>query len=131
MTTKRLVDMSKVTYHPWSMPKPLVWLHGEVKTLPLSREARVETGTLLRRLQEGEVLEMPLSRPMPGIARHCHELRTDDSRTGRSWRLVYRVDRDAMVVGGVFPKTTQRTPRRILEACRVRFRRYDLSAGEE
>jgi phage-related protein len=120
-----------MTYHLESMAKPLVWLHGEVKTPPLSREARVETGTLLRRLQEGEILEMPLSRAMPGIGRHCHELRIDDSRTGRSWRLVYRVNRDAIVIGGFFPKTTQRTPRRMLEACRDRFRRYDLLAGEE
>jgi hypothetical protein len=30
--------------------KPLVWLHGEVKTPPFSKEARVEAGVLLRRL---------------------------------------------------------------------------------
>ena len=46
---------------------PLVWLHGEIKTPPFTREARVEAGTLLRRLQEGERLEMPHSRPMPSI----------------------------------------------------------------
>jgi hypothetical protein len=31
--------------------KPLVWLHGEVKTPPLSTAARIEAGVLLRRLQ--------------------------------------------------------------------------------
>jgi len=36
--------------------KPLVWLHGEVKTPPFSREARIEAGFLLRRLQDGEIL---------------------------------------------------------------------------
>ena len=36
--------------------KPLVWLHGEVKTPPFSRETRVEAGYLLRRLQAGEKL---------------------------------------------------------------------------
>jgi hypothetical protein len=30
--------------------KPLVWLHGEVKTPPLSAAARVEAGFLLRQL---------------------------------------------------------------------------------
>jgi hypothetical protein len=30
--------------------KPLVWLHGEVKTPPFSQEARLEAGYLLRRL---------------------------------------------------------------------------------
>jgi hypothetical protein len=34
--------------------RPLVWLHGEVKTPPFSRAARVEIGSLLRRVQRGE-----------------------------------------------------------------------------
>lgn len=35
--------------------KPLVWLHGEVKTPPLSQPARLEAGCLLRRLQKGKM----------------------------------------------------------------------------
>ena len=31
--------------------KPLVWLHGEIKTPPFSFVGRVEAGFLLRRLQ--------------------------------------------------------------------------------
>jgi hypothetical protein len=50
-----------------------VWLHGEIETPPFSQEARVEAGTLLRRLQEGEMLELPHSRPMPSIGKQCHE----------------------------------------------------------
>jgi hypothetical protein len=42
-------------------------VHGEIKTPPLSPEARIEAGLLLRRLQRGERLEMPHSRPMPVI----------------------------------------------------------------
>lgn len=34
--------------------KPLVWLHGQIKTPPFSAEARVEAGYLLGRLQQGE-----------------------------------------------------------------------------
>ena len=41
--------------------KPLVWLHGEVKTPPMSSPARVETGYLLRRLQSGELLSLPVN----------------------------------------------------------------------
>jgi len=37
--------------------KPLVWLHGKVKTPPFSRAARVEAGFLLRRLQNGDLLD--------------------------------------------------------------------------
>jgi hypothetical protein len=43
--------------------KLLVWLHGEVKTPPFSAQARIEAGTPLRRLQRGERLSMPASRP--------------------------------------------------------------------
>lgn len=40
---------------------------GELKTPPMSSDARVEGGMLLRRLQRGETLSMPESRPMPTI----------------------------------------------------------------
>ena len=58
--------------------KPLVWLHGEIKTPPFSVEARVETGVLLRRLQRGDRLSLPHSRPLPGLGPRCHELRIPD-----------------------------------------------------
>jgi len=31
--------------------KPLAWLHGEIKTPPMSQAARLEAGYLLRQLQ--------------------------------------------------------------------------------
>jgi hypothetical protein len=43
--------------------KPLVWLHGEVKSPPFSSGARVDTGVLLRRLQRG--VSSTESIPMP------------------------------------------------------------------
>ena len=58
--------------------KPLVWLHGEVRSPPFSDNARLEAGFLLRRLQQGEKLAMPQSRPMPSIGTRCHELRIND-----------------------------------------------------
>ena len=70
--------------------KPLAWLHGEIKTPPLSAEARIEAGLLLRRLQRGERLEMPRSRPMPSIGLRCHELRIREADV--TWRIIYRVD---------------------------------------
>jgi len=47
--------------------KPLIWLHGEIRTPPLSRNARLEAGFLLRKLQAGDNLALPHSRPMPSI----------------------------------------------------------------
>jgi phage-related protein len=109
--------------------KLLVWLHGEVKTPPFSAEARREAGRLLDKLQQGKMLSLPHSRPMPSIGPACHELRVVD--LNRSWRIIYRIDPDAILVGEVFNKTTVATPPRIIDACKRRFRLYDqLSGGE-
>lgn len=91
------------------MNRPLAWLHGEIKTPPFSKNARVEAGALLRRLQLGEVLSLPHSRPMPVIGARVHELRITDR--GVDWRIMYRADDDAVLVVDVFQKTT-RTRRR-------------------
>ena len=107
--------------------RPLVWLHGEVRTPPLTQQARIETGVLLRRIQQGEPLGMPVSRPMPSIGKRCHELRIVDEDS--SWRVVYRIDDDAIVIAEVFKKKTQATPKDVIEACQRRLRRYDDVVG--
>lgn len=107
--------------------KPLIWLHGEIRTPPFSAGARVETGTLLRLLQEGESLGMPHSRPMASIGAGCHELRIRDEN--RSWRIVYRLDRDAIIIAGVFAKTTRQTAMHDIQECRRRLRLYDQAKG--
>ena len=103
--------------------KPLVWLQGEIKTPPFSAEARIEAGTLLRLLQEGESLSLPHSRPMPSIGPRCHELRIRDE--SQNWRIIYRLDATVIVIVDIFAKTTQRTPPQTLELCRKRLRLYD------
>ena len=103
--------------------KPLGWLHGEVKTPPFSMEARREAGALLRRLQKVERLGMPHSEPMPEIGPRCHQLRITDETV--KWRIVYRLDPDAIVIAEVFKKKTRETPEDVIDVCRVRFRRYD------
>ena len=103
--------------------KPLVWLEGEIKTPPFSRAARLEAGFLLRRLQLGEQISLPQSRPMPTIGRRCHELRIQDESA--TWRIIYRVDRDGIVIADVFAKKTQRTPAAVIEKCQARLKTYD------
>lgn len=105
--------------------KPLVWLQTQVRTPPFSKEGRLEAGYLLRRLQRGDRLDMPESRPMPSIGTRVHELRITDGKTRSEWRIVYRVDGDAIVVVEVFRKTTQKTPKSIVDTCRARLRDYD------
>jgi phage-related protein len=102
--------------------KPLVWLKGEVKTPPFSNQARLEAGLLLRRLQQGQGLSLPHSRPMPAIGRQCHELRIGDR--DQTWRIAYHVAPDAIVILDVFSKKTQATPVQIVEVCQKRLAAY-------
>lgn len=103
--------------------KPLVWLHGEVRTPPFSTEARREAGFLLRSLQRGVKVGMPWSRPMPTIGPRCHELRVVDERV--TWRVIYRIDPDAIVIADVFAKKDRKTPQSVIDACKDRLKWYD------
>ncbi len=103
--------------------KILVRLRGEIKTPPFSEGARIEAGNLLSRIQNGESIGMPLSRPMPSIGARCHELRVRDE--GHSWRIIYRSDHDRILIVDVFAKTTRQTPRHIIDACQARLGAYD------
>ena len=103
--------------------KLLAWLHGEVRTPPFSKAARIEAGYLLRELQRGKPLSMPHSRPMPAVGPRCHELRVVDEEV--TWRIVYRIDPDAILIVEVFAKKTPQTPAPVLETCRRRLKEYD------
>lgn len=105
--------------------RPLVWLKGEVKTPPFTKAGRMEVGILLRRLQRGQLLTLPHSRPMPSIGPRCHELRVRDEQ--HNWRIMYRIDTDAILIADVFTKKTQETPEHVIDACRRRLRLYDQS----
>ena len=102
--------------------KPLVWLRGEIKTPRFSPEPRVEAGVLLRRLQRGEKLGMPQSRPMAAVGPGCHELRVPDRNV--AWRILCQVAPDAVVVLEVFQKKTRTTPKRVIEDARRQLEAY-------
>jgi phage-related protein len=103
--------------------KPVFFLDDGIKTPPLSGEARRESGGLLRRLQDGESLGMPHSRPMPSIGRGVHELRVRDGR--HNWRIIYRVETDIILVVLVFAKTTKATPKPMIDLARKRLADHD------
>jgi phage-related protein len=64
---------------------------------------------LPRQLQEGEKLSLPHSRPMPTIGRRCHEPRVTEKN--KTWRLVYFLDSDAIVILEVSEKKAPKTPK--------------------
>jgi phage-related protein len=103
--------------------KPLVWLHGEIKTPPFSSSARIEAGFLFRLLQMGDKLNMPRSKPMPSIGKNCHEIRINDENS--TWRIIYRIDNDAIIILEVFNKKTQQAPKKLIDVCKKRIKEYD------
>jgi phage-related protein len=107
--------------------KKLVWLSSLLATPPLSQEARVEAGYLLRRIQSGENIGMPHSRPMPTIGKGCHELRINDKNT--IWRIFYRIDSDFIVIPHWTTKKTQKTSQSDINLCQSRLTQYDSITG--
>jgi phage-related protein len=59
---------------------------------------------------------------MPAIGRQCHELRITDR--DQTWRIVYHITQDAIVILDVFSKKTQATPVRIVEVSQKRVAAY-------
>ncbi len=107
----------------------MVWLHGEVKTPPFTAAARLEAGVLLRRLQRGDKLALPHVRPMPVLGARCAELRIPDATV--TWRILYRLDADAVVIAAIFAKKTQATPATMLATAKARLRNYDeITTGD-
>ena len=107
--------------------KPLVWLHGEVKTPPFTPEGRQEVGILLRLLQEGERLGMPQAEPLPDVGPRCGALRVRDAE--HNWRIMYRVDTDAVLVVEVYAKKTRKIPDEVTERCKRRLKQYDAAVN--
>lgn len=72
-------------------------------------EIRADSADALARLQEGHLLSLPLSRPMPSIGRGVHELRLRD-RSG-IYRIVYYLAGAGRIhVLHAFKKKTRETP---------------------
>ena len=114
--------------HDQRTEKPLVWLHGEVKTPPFSAEGRQEAGMLLRLLQQGEKLAMPWAEPLPDVGIRCGALRVRDAE--HNWRIMYRIDADAVLILDVYPKKTRKIPDEVVRRCQNRLTRYDAAVKD-
>ena len=105
------------------VPKPLVWLHGEIKTPPFTGDGRQEAGMLLRQLQQGMPLGMPQAEPLPDVGKRCGALRVRDAQ--HNWRIMYRIDSDAVLILEVYAKKSRKIPDEVIERCQDRLQRYD------
>lgn len=77
---------------------------------------------LLRQLQRGDLIGMPLSRPMPSIGKACHELRIVDKT--KTWRVIYALHSQAIVVLHVFQKSTPQTPKAAIDLSKARLKEF-------
>ena len=107
--------------------KAVRFLACEIKSPPFSASARKAIGDMLRFVQDGKPLGLPHSRPLPIVGPGCHELRINDKTV--TWRAIYRVDTDAILVCAVFAKKTRSLPPKIITACRRRLAAYDAKGG--
>jgi phage-related protein len=71
---------------------------------------------------KGRKISLPHSRPMPVIGKSCHELRIIDKNV--TWRIIYHIGDDAIVILEVFTKKSKQTPKNIIEACTKRMKRF-------
>jgi phage-related protein len=60
---------------------------------------------------------------MSSIGARCHELRITD--TSATWRVIYRIDEDAIVLLEIFSKKAQKTPQHVINVCKKRIKDYD------
>jgi phage-related protein len=103
--------------------KPLVWLHGDIKSPPFSQDARIEAGYLLRLVQKGEKLSLPHLRPIPTIGKGCCELRINDEN--KTWRIILQIRKDIILILDAFEKKTNETPLKIIDNCKRRINKYE------
>lgn len=93
------LDVKPVRFHPKAVEI--------VRKFP--KAARDLIGRGLYRLQLGEVLALPHSRPMPSVAKGVHELRVKDA--DNAYRVFYYLaTTDGLLVFHAFVKKSQETP---------------------
>ena len=63
------------------------------------------------------------------IGPRCHELRIQDQ--DMTWRIMYRIDSDAVIIAEVFGRKTSATPQQVIDICKRRLRKYDKAAKEQ
>jgi len=61
--------------------------------------------------------------PLPDVGPRCGALRVRDAE--HNWRIMYRIDADAVLILDVYSKKTRTIPDEVIERCRQRMKHYD------
>lgn len=109
--------------------QPAIFHPKALQTIRLfPRPVRVGLGEAIMDLQRGIQLGMPLSRPMPEVARGAHELRVRDS--SGIYRAFYVLQSSrGVLVFHAFQKKTQKTPAREIRLGRKRLAEMSYEEG--
>lgn len=105
--------MRPVIFHPKA--------HHAIRAFP--KDVRIRLGKGLFRLQVGEQIGMPNSRPMPGVAAGVSELRIRGA-DGIYRVFYYTASADGILVVHAFMKKTQRAPPVEIELARKRLKEF-------
>jgi phage-related protein len=104
---------------------PIVYAtRDEFSVPPFSEAGRAKALEYLRQLSLGVSFAPPIAKPMRSIGSGVAELRFSDGAVRQSFRIIYYRDTSAVVVLAIFEKKSQKTPRRVLEACEARLKTY-------
>ena len=104
-------------------PRKVLFRLVELKTPPVPEQVRIDSGTLLSLVQDGVMLGMPISRPMPSIGAHVHELRLSDP--SGEWRIIYRIEDDVILLVDRFKKTSRKTEQADIRRSQQRLADHD------
>jgi phage-related protein len=63
---------------------------------------------------------------MPSVGGACHEIRVNAFEG--QWRILLRIDEDAIIIAEVFQKKTQKTPQAVIDVSKKRLALYDRVA---
>ena len=64
---------------------------------------------------------------MPSIGKACYEIRVNSAEG--QWRIIFRIDDDAIIIADVFQKKTAQTPVAVIQRCKRRLSHYDHIKG--
>ena len=65
--------------------------------------------------------------PLPNVGARCGALRVRDGE--HNWRIIYRMDADAVLILEVYAKKTRKIPDAVVGRCQHRLKQYDTATG--
>ena len=93
------------------------------KNTPFLKSCTTRSWVVVKEVTARGQDSLPQSRPMPTVGKQCHELRINDEDL--TWRILYKLDSDAIVILEVFDKKTAKTPKQVIEVSKNRLRNYN------